>query len=253
MNTKLQRGLLSAQNIINCTQFPVIPVSIVMVTDAPELVELIVSTLNSQTYQIESIHIITKGYTETERDTLRLSIVAAPTTVVEMTNDCVGDCINAAIDQINGLDKHVISIMNQEDSYFPNYLKQMVNTLLMFNADATTIIDPILCTPNRQNIGWLLPYKARSGEVLLHGLNSNTLTFYKEIHDKIRFVKSSNAKLSTFLRASLMIGKKHRPAPPFNYMKVTPLPQEVTVPQDYLEPKFGGLVRNTISIEDVEV
>lgn len=252
MNAKLERFLTTANNILNYKHPTELPeVSLTMCTRRGYLVQDIVDKINAQTIPFKYVSIVAHDYTDEQLDVLTKGIKNGELklTVLNDTTS-LGERHNIAVRAIDGDDSHIVLVMDDDDLYFPNYAKQMVNTLLIFGAELASITDPILVTENKLRCGWLYPYLLEKPKSVGAG---GTLTFTLGLWRKIPFADVATGYDSKFQVTCTMLWKKTASAPPFNFAVTRGMPDHVWVPNAQRDPRFVGLQYNDINLADVEL
>lgn len=218
MNKKLATYLGTANNILSYVHPTELPeVSVYLVSSEGELAQDIVDKVNSQTHPIKYVSIVTHGYTEEQIEILNKGITNGELRLTTLDDEVIvmGESLNTAIKAIDGDDSHLVLNMTDSDTYYPNYVKQMVNTLLIFGAEVAVITDPIIVTKDKKRCGWLYPHMREKPKPM--GLGS-TLIFKLSVWKKIPFATTiENGCEIIFQSNCLVTWQTIATAPPFNY------------------------------------
>lgn len=219
MNPKLVRAKTLAEMTLaynHPTEVPLINVA--CCSGRPYMLEKLAETINSQTVTFHIVSIITQGYTEEQVEQLK-SLVINGTPIIENIDKrddlSLGARHNLAIDKI---EQGIVVLMDDDDVYFPNYTKGMVNLLVGSDSVLTYKSDVAVTTLEEDGsrcTGWLKPFRFKTSSALGVG---GALVFTKEVFDKVgKFADRDVGYDALFQDRIRMLGLATACSDPFNF------------------------------------
>lgn len=244
MNTKLQRYRRNAQVNLSYVYPAELPkINIVVVTKRSQLVDDIIEKINHQTMGIDNVFIITQDYSQEDRDKLESGITNGKVLLEEIPSTDpikLSDRHNKAIANV---ESGIILIMDDDDLYFPNYVKGQVNMLLRSGAEIVVKGDPIVTLADKSRTGWVYPYKVSNALIIGAG---GSLCFTKEAYDKIPFEEVDQGYDSIFQNTAYLHKIHIASSDPFNFAIIRGL-------DDHTWKDKGNVVGQGLRINDIDL
>lgn len=157
--------------------------------------------INNKNLELISQHNMLKGH-----DDIKILIIPE--------NLTIGKCLNLGVEKSK---YDYISIFDSESFYGPNYLIDMINTFKYTEAHIAGKQTIYAYTKYNENLVLVNPnYEYRFTD----NISDSTLTFRKNIFQKIKFKDNSQSYINLFLRDSLEEGFKIYSSDRFNHMLI---------------------------------
>lgn len=250
MNVKLQRYLRAAQQNLRYTYpAPMPKVSIICTTKRSDRIEALIDTIKSQTQKIDIVSFITQDYTEEQQQQLRFGITNGAVVFIEEIPSTdpitLGQRHNRAMEPI---DSGIILVMDDDDIYFPNYVKGQVNFLLRTGASLVFKGDACVTNADQTRTGWILPFKVSAEPQVGAG---GTMCFTKELYDELPFADVASGYDSMFMQQARLLMKNVRSSDPFNFAVLRGLDDHTW--KDTKSMTSIGLRLNDVAIGDLRL
>lgn len=215
MDIRLEKYLAEAQNMLNSTSTVGIPtVDIICATYRTSQIVNLFQKINAQQVRIGRAVFCVQGYNARQIALLRNNVKAQDVIIFEADKtDSLGERHNLMMEHTTA---DYVAIMDDDDLYFPNYLKQQMAYLVNKSADATSIANPIGHTIPNETYGFLFRIY-RTGDD--HPGAGGSVVFSRKAYDRVGgFTDVPEGYDNDFLRSVINDATlKHVETPPFNF------------------------------------
>lgn len=222
-------------------------VDIIMASKRPSLIGRIVDNINNQVVKVNTICIVTQGYTKQQVDTLKISIKNAKNIIIIEDNDPSHFAGYRNNLNMQNTRSDYIAIMDDDDIYFPNYLLGQLSYL--YQSDYAMVLkgNPIARDESNNNIGFIKP-----GFIIKDNIPGpgGTYLFKRSTYEKYGpFVNTRTGYDNTFIRNVAKNGEKLSCSDSFNFILTRGRPEGNT----WNDIGITNLYRNDISFKEIAV
>lgn len=215
MDIRLEKYLAEATNMINSTSAVNVPVvDVICATYRTNEIVNLFQKINSQQVRIGRVVFCVDGYNARQIALLRNNTKAQSVIVINAERGTsLGERHNQMMAHTTA---DYIAILDDDDLYFPNYLRQQMAYLINKSADATSIINPIGHTIPNETYGFLFRMY-RTGDN--HAGAGGSIVFTRKAYERVGgFTDVPEGYDNDFLNSVIVDPSlKHVESPPFNF------------------------------------